>query len=123
MSLVGRSKDINYVVARTFHALVAPLVGWRFTVEGQEHLDNNKPAVVLGNHQTMIDILCASAPSFCPVRPLGRARAGRPPTAARDPSADCLDLVFVQTWARCSRKGAASWPRRRSSTCPSSASG
>ena len=62
MSLVGRSKDINYIVARTFHALVAPLVGWRFIVEGQEHLDDNKPAVVLGNHQTMIDILCTSPP-------------------------------------------------------------
>ena len=60
MSLVGRSKDINYVVARAFHAMVAPLVGWRFTVEGHEHLDDNKPAVVLGNHQTMIDILCKS---------------------------------------------------------------
>jgi len=62
MSLIGRSKDINYIVARTFYAIVAPLVGWRMTVEGQEHLDNNQPAVVLGNHQTMIDILCRASP-------------------------------------------------------------
>jgi 1-acyl-sn-glycerol-3-phosphate acyltransferase len=86
MSLVGRSKDINYVVARTFHALVAPLVGWRFTVEGQEHLDNNKPAVVLGNHQTMIDILCTFRP---PVLSCSASCSAEPgpgaPTTARDP--------------------------------------
>ncbi|KAI5481929.1 1-acylglycerol-3-phosphate acyltransferase [Pseudohyphozyma bogoriensis] len=57
MSLVGRSKDINYVVARTFHGTVAPLVGIRFTVEGEEHLYDNRPAVIIGNHQTMLDIL------------------------------------------------------------------
>lgn len=57
MSCVGKSKDINWVVARSFHAVVAPLVGIRFTVEGEEHLDEARPAVVIGNHQTMLDIL------------------------------------------------------------------
>lgn len=38
---------------------MAPLVGMKFTVEGEEHL-NTKPAVVIGNHQTMLDILCPS---------------------------------------------------------------
>ncbi|SCV71831.1 BQ2448_4525 [Microbotryum intermedium] len=57
MALIGRASDVNYVVARSFHALVAPLVGVKFTVEGEEHLKQTKPAVVIGNHQTMIDIL------------------------------------------------------------------
>jgi hypothetical protein len=78
MSLVGRSKDINYVVARTFHALVAPLVGWRFTVEGQEHLDNNKPAVVLGLCTFRPPVLSCSA--SCSAEPGPGA-----PTTARDP--------------------------------------
>ncbi|KAL8280014.1 hypothetical protein RQP46_007595 [Phenoliferia psychrophenolica] len=55
--LMGRRSDSNWRVARSFHWMVAPLVGFRFTVEGEEHLDQNKPAVVIGNHQTMIDIL------------------------------------------------------------------
>lgn len=68
LSLVGQSKNINYVVARSFHGLVAPLAGWRFTVEGEEHLTERKgPAVVIGNHQTMIDILCTFhlPPALC----------------------------------------------------------
>jgi lysophosphatidate acyltransferase len=66
LSLVGKSHDINYVVARSFHGCVAPLVGMSFTVEGEEYLQNTKPAVIIGNHQTMIDILCKSSPLFPP---------------------------------------------------------
>lgn len=61
LSLIpGQSKNINYVVARSFHGVVAPLVGFNFTVEGEEFLLPliEKPAVVIGNHQTMLDILC-----------------------------------------------------------------
>lgn len=56
----GQSKNINWVVARSFHLLVAPLVGFNFHVEGEHHLVDTRPAVVIGNHQTMIDILCTS---------------------------------------------------------------
>ncbi|KAK4702501.1 lysophosphatidate acyltransferase, partial [Phenoliferia sp. Uapishka_3] len=57
--LMGRRSDSNWKVARSFHAIVAPLVGWKFRVEGEEYLTEQqyKPAVVVGNHQTMIDIL------------------------------------------------------------------
>lgn len=58
MSLAGRGKDINYVVARSFEASTAPLLGVTLRVEGREHLDQNRPAVLVGNHQTMVDILC-----------------------------------------------------------------
>ncbi|GAA6060109.1 hypothetical protein JCM10212_003517 [Sporobolomyces blumeae] len=61
MSLVGRSMDINWVVARSFWKSTAPLVGISFKVEGQEHLEENKPAVLVGNHQTMLDILYLGA--------------------------------------------------------------
>ncbi|KAM0791211.1 hypothetical protein ACM66B_005692 [Microbotryomycetes sp. NB124-2] len=56
-ALIGQSKNINYVVARSFWLFTAPLCGVRFKVEGEEHLHKNKPAVVVGNHQTMVDIL------------------------------------------------------------------
>ena len=60
LSLVGKSKNINNVVARSFYYLCGPLCGIRFTVEGEQYLEEAqyKPAVLLGNHQTMVDILC-----------------------------------------------------------------
>lgn len=58
LSLVGKSMNINWVVARSFRMSVAPFCGVTFKVEGQEHLEANRPAVLLGNHQTMLDILC-----------------------------------------------------------------
>ncbi|BGP55495.1 1-acylglycerol-3-phosphate O-acyltransferase [Rhodotorula sphaerocarpa] len=61
MSLAGRGKDINYVVARSFEASTAPLLGVTLRVEGREHLDQNRPAVLVGNHQTMVDILYLGA--------------------------------------------------------------
>ncbi|KWU41936.1 acyltransferase-domain-containing protein, partial [Rhodotorula sp. JG-1b] len=61
MSLVGRGKDINYVVARSFETSTAPLVGVTLRVEGRHHLEENRPAVLVGNHQTMIDILYLGA--------------------------------------------------------------
>jgi lysophosphatidate acyltransferase len=44
MSLVGRGRDINYVVARSFEASTAPLVGVSLRVEGRHHLEENRPA-------------------------------------------------------------------------------
>ncbi|ETS61557.1 hypothetical protein PaG_04308 [Moesziomyces aphidis] len=58
MSLIpGQRLNINRVVARSFWRLVSPLVGVRFIVEGEEHFDQARPAVVVGNHQTAMDIL------------------------------------------------------------------
>ena len=58
LSLVGKSMNINWVVARSFRLSTAPLCGVTFKVEGKEHLEEARPAVLVGNHQTMIDILC-----------------------------------------------------------------
>lgn len=63
MSLVGKGKDNQWLVARSFVNTVAPLVGVKFRVEGRENLDKAKPAVLVGNHQTMVDILCAYMPA------------------------------------------------------------
>ncbi|KAG5648718.1 hypothetical protein DXG03_000065 [Asterophora parasitica] len=56
MSVVGRRFDVNYVVARTFYALARNVLQVEVEVEGEEHLDT-RPAVLMANHQTMLDIL------------------------------------------------------------------
>lgn len=56
LSLVGRRFDTNYVVARTFHALVGKTLGLQVELEGEEILDT-RPAVLMLNHQSMLDVL------------------------------------------------------------------
>lgn len=58
MYLSNRSRlNINWVVARSFHYLAGSLIGLKFTLEGEEKFEKARPAVVVGNHQTGIDIL------------------------------------------------------------------
>jgi len=57
MTLVGRRNDVNYVVARTFYALASYALDIKVVVEGEEHLQT-RPAVMVSNHQSMLDILC-----------------------------------------------------------------
>ncbi|CCM01751.1 uncharacterized protein FIBRA_03817 [Fibroporia radiculosa] len=56
MSLVGRRLDTFFVVARSFYALASRALDIRLVVEGEEHLQT-RPAVLVGNHQSMLDIL------------------------------------------------------------------
>lgn len=56
MNVVGRRLDVNWVIARCFYALASRALDIRFEVEGEEHLSVT-PAVLIGNHQSMLDIL------------------------------------------------------------------
>jgi len=56
MSLVGRRYDVNWVIARSFYTLAGNVLDIRVEVEGEEHL-LTKPAILLSNHQSMLDIL------------------------------------------------------------------
>jgi len=56
MSLVGRRYDVNFVVARMFYIVASRLLGVEVEVEGEEHMDE-KPAVLMANHQSELDIL------------------------------------------------------------------
>ena len=49
--------NINWVVARSFHHLTGALIGLRFKVEGNEKFEKARPAVLVGNHQTGVDIM------------------------------------------------------------------
>lgn len=53
----GQRLNINRVVARSFYHLTSPFLGIKMRVEGQEHFDQARPAVLVGNHQTAMDIL------------------------------------------------------------------
>ncbi|KIJ20406.1 hypothetical protein PAXINDRAFT_160970 [Paxillus involutus ATCC 200175] len=57
MTLIGRRHDVNYCVARTFYAVASRALDLKVELEGEEHLQT-QPAVMVGNHQSMLDILC-----------------------------------------------------------------
>jgi len=57
MSPIGQGPNINYLTARSFYYFTSPLLGIRFKVEGEEYLRDTHPAVLVGNHQSMVDIL------------------------------------------------------------------
>ena len=52
----GRPHDVNFYVARIFHALVWRFMHLRVELEGEEHLQN-RPAILMCNHQSMVDLL------------------------------------------------------------------
>lgn len=56
MSLIGRSTDVNSVVAWIFYALAGRALDVKIDVEGEEHL-NTRPAVLMANHQSILDVL------------------------------------------------------------------
>ena len=56
MNLVGETFNVNYVVARSFYNLAGRALGIKVLVEGEEYL-NTRPAILIGNHQSMLDIL------------------------------------------------------------------
>ncbi|TNY18334.1 1-acyl-sn-gylcerol-3-phosphate acyltransferase [Rhodotorula diobovata] len=61
MACLGRREDIQWLVARFFLHTTAPLLGVRFRVEGADKLETTHPAVLVGNHQTMLDLLYLGA--------------------------------------------------------------
>lgn len=67
MALAGQRFNVNWVIARTFYAVASRVMDIKISVEGEEHLDT-RPAVLVGNHQSMLDILYLgrSVPIFPP---------------------------------------------------------
>lgn len=56
MSLIGRSTDVNNVVACIFYYMAGRALDLKVEVEGEENL-NTRPAVLMVNHQSMLDVL------------------------------------------------------------------
>lgn len=57
LTLIGQRFNTNMAVARSFYALAGTLLGIKVTiVEGEEYL-NVRPSIIVGNHQSFLDIL------------------------------------------------------------------
>jgi len=56
MAIAGRKYDVNGVVAFTFYYIASRVLNITIEVEGEEHLET-RPAVMVGNHQSMLDII------------------------------------------------------------------
>jgi lysophosphatidate acyltransferase len=56
MAIAGRKYDVNSVVGSSFYYIASRTLGITIEVEGEEYLET-KPAVMIGNHQSMLDII------------------------------------------------------------------
>ena len=59
LNLVGKSKNIQHYVARSFYNFAGPLIGWSIKVEGEEHLNSPGSKVIIGNHQSWVACVVA----------------------------------------------------------------
>ena len=113
MGLTGHRFDVFYVVARSFYFLASRVIGIRLVVEGEEYLET-RPSVLVGNHQSMVDILY-----------LGRYASSYtlgPTTLTRVSTSSCILSSFSSPPSNCvlshgiaiesSLAEPRSWPRR-----------
>ena len=56
MTVAGMKYDVNHAVASTFYWVASRTLNITIEVEGEENLET-RPAVMIGNHQSMVDIL------------------------------------------------------------------
>ena len=56
MNIIGDRYNVNWVVARSFYLVASRVVGIKIEVEGEEYLET-RPSILVGNHQSMLDIL------------------------------------------------------------------
>lgn len=70
LRLLGQHRLAQWTVARSFDLVMRYATGVRFViVEGGEHLTSKRPMVIIGNHQTELDVLFLGAifPKYCSV--------------------------------------------------------
>ncbi|KAJ1647104.1 1-acylglycerol-3-phosphate O-acyltransferase [Coemansia erecta] len=53
----GRRASCNWVVARTFYFLTWAVLGITVEIEGEEIMTRAAPCVLIGNHQSMLDLI------------------------------------------------------------------
>jgi len=56
MTVAGMKYDVNHVVASTFYWIASRTLNITVEMEGEENLET-RPALMIGNHQSMVDIL------------------------------------------------------------------
>ena len=124
MGLTGNRFDVFYVVARSFYFLASRMIGIRLVVEGEEYLET-RPSVLVGNHQSMFDILylgrCVTLPA-CRVAPTPSALTRFLPSCRiicschlRERVCACVHVLAIESFPA----ARPSWQRRNSSGPPS----
>ncbi|KAJ2148021.1 1-acylglycerol-3-phosphate O-acyltransferase [Coemansia sp. RSA 530] len=53
----GKRASVNWVVARTFYYTTRVVLGINVEIEGEDILQRARPCVMIGNHQTMLDLI------------------------------------------------------------------
>jgi lysophosphatidate acyltransferase len=70
LRLIGQHRLAQYATARSFDLVMRYTTGVRFViVEGEEYLTSKRPMVIIGNHQTELDVLFLGRifPRYCSV--------------------------------------------------------
>ncbi|KAK7202574.1 putative 1-acylglycerol-3-phosphate acyltransferase [Myxozyma melibiosi] len=57
LSLLGKRSLCQWVAGRAFSTITAPLLGLKFEIENEALLRDTRPAIVVANHQTELDVL------------------------------------------------------------------
>jgi lysophosphatidate acyltransferase len=71
LNIAGQRFNVNWVVARTFYTVASRVMNITVEIEGEEYLEE-RPAILVCNHQSMVDILFVgkqvyNKPSIIPI--------------------------------------------------------
>ncbi|KAK9365714.1 hypothetical protein V1509DRAFT_675257 [Lipomyces kononenkoae] len=69
LSLVGKKALSQWTTGRVFSALTCPLIGLKIDIKNEEILKKTRPAIIIANHQTELDVLLLGRifPRYCSV--------------------------------------------------------
>ncbi|KAK9325778.1 hypothetical protein V1517DRAFT_313441 [Lipomyces orientalis] len=69
LSLIGKKGLSQWTAGRAFSMLTCPIIGLKINIKNEEILKNTRPAVIIANHQTELDVLLLGRifPKYCSV--------------------------------------------------------
>ncbi|KAJ8097839.1 hypothetical protein POJ06DRAFT_260251 [Lipomyces tetrasporus] len=69
LSLIGKKGLSQWTAGRAFSTLTCPIIGLKINIKNEEILKNTRPAVIIANHQTELDVLLLGRifPKYCSV--------------------------------------------------------
>ncbi|KAK9237844.1 hypothetical protein V1525DRAFT_133017 [Lipomyces kononenkoae] len=69
LSILGKKGLSQWTAGRAFSTLTCPLIGLKIDIKNEEVLKKTRPAVIIANHQTELDVLLLGRifPKYCSV--------------------------------------------------------
>ncbi|OMH78880.1 putative 1-acyl-sn-glycerol-3-phosphate acyltransferase [Zancudomyces culisetae] len=61
LMLMGQRSSLNWLTGRVFYGLSTVMLGVNVVIENPEILDKTKPCIMIGNHQSVIDLIWLGA--------------------------------------------------------------